>query len=339
MDVRLSAEQRALRDSAAQLVDALAPRAVAQLDDAERAAKLDAAVQTVGWRELRTGDGDDQPLASAVDAALVAEELGRGLADTSFFGPVLAADLRRLAGARPATSRETVLLTPGLSGLATSTAGALAIDAAGCAAALVLTGGPEEFELAVVGLSTPTTRVDLTRPLAAAAGAAPAPLRARPLGPERLARWEALALALTCADLVGAMHGTLRLACDYAKIRSQYGRPIGAFQAVQHLLADAYAGAEGARSVALHAAWAADALPAGEARAAAALAKAYCARAARDACETAIQVHGGIGNTWDCLAHLYLRRALLSSQVLGDAGASLEHVLAHHGIGGGDGLR
>ena len=58
------------------------------------------------------------------------------------------------------------------------------------------------------------------------------------------------------------------------------------------------------------------------------MAKAYCARAAREVCETAIQVHGGIGNTWECLAHVYLRRALLSADVLGDAGGSVTRVLA-----------
>ena len=69
------------------------------------------------------------------------------------------------------------------------------------------------------------------------------------------------------------------------------------------------------------------------------MAKAYCARAARTVCETAIQVHGGIGNTWECLAHVYLRRALLSTDVLGGIGANLDRVLAHHGIGAGRGLR
>ena len=67
--------------------------------------------------------------------------------------------------------------------------------------------------------------------------------------------------------------------------------------------------------------------------------KAYCARAARAVCETAIQVHGGIGNTWECLAHVYLRRALLSAELLGGIGLSLDRVLASHGIGGDDGLR
>jgi alkylation response protein AidB-like acyl-CoA dehydrogenase len=82
-----------------------------------------------------------------------------------------------------------------------------------------------------------------------------------------------------------------------------------------------------------------DALPAEEALAAAAVAKAYCGRAARNVCETAIQVHGGIGNTWECLAHVHLRRALLSSEVLGGVDASLARVLAHHGLGGDRGLR
>ena len=76
-----------------------------------------------------------------------------------------------------------------------------------------------------------------------------------------------------------------------------------------------------------------------DALAAAAVAKAYCARAARTVCETSIQVHGGIGNTWECLAHVYLRRALLSSEMLGGVGPSLDRVLAHHGIGGDHGLR
>ena len=128
------------------------------------------------------------------------------------------------------------------------------------------------------------------------------------------------------------MGGAVRLAVDYARERRQYGAPIGSFQAVQHLLADAHVTTEGSHSVALHAAWAVDALPPGEALAAASLAKAYCARAARSVCETAIQVHGGIGNTWECLAHVFLRRALLSTDLFGGVGKSLDRVLEHHGL-------
>jgi alkylation response protein AidB-like acyl-CoA dehydrogenase len=154
-----------------------------------------------------------------------------------------------------------------------------------------------------------------------------------------LSTWTALGLALGCADLVGVMRGAVDLAVGYASDRRQFDRPIGSFQAVQHLLADAFVLMEGSRSVALHAAWSVDALEPDDALAAAAVAKAYCARAARTVCETAIQVHGGIGNTWECLAHVFLRRALLSTDVLGGVGASLDCVVAHHGIGGDRGLR
>ncbi len=147
-----------------------------------------------------------------------------------------------------------------------------------------------------------------------------------PVGQSELARWTALGLSAACSDLVGTMRGALDLACDYARDRRQFGVAVGSFQAVQHLLADALVSLEGSRSLALHAGWAVDALPAGEAIAAAAGAKAYCSRAARAVCEAAIQVHGGIGNTWECLAHVYLRRALLSIDLLGGVGPSLDRV-------------
>jgi alkylation response protein AidB-like acyl-CoA dehydrogenase len=339
VDVRLSPEQRALRDSAAQVVDRLGPRTVRDLDDRERAAKLDAAVAAAGWRELRTATGEGTPWASGVEVALVAEELGRGLADAPFLGPTLAAELRRLAGAPPAAAPETVVLTADLAAPATG-AGGVAVDARGAATGLMLLDGTAA-QIGQVALRPAAVLVDLTR----ATVAVPTGTEVTPLtGPARvdddaLARWTALGLATTAADLVGTMRGAVRLACDYAGQRRQFGQPIGSFQAVQHLLADAQVALEGSRSIALHAAWAVDALPPAEAMAAAAGAKAYCARAARAVCETAIQVHGGIGNTWECLAHVHLRRALLARDVLGGTGANLARVLAHHGIGDAGGLR
>ena len=342
MDVRLSPEQQALRDSAARVVGELGPRTVAQLDDAARAARLEAAVAAAGWREVRTAGDDGMPCASAVEAAIVAEELGRGLADAAFLGPTLAAELRRLAGVPTSTSIETVALVPGLGALAAGSGGrlseaAVAIDAAGSRSALVLVRAGEGCHVAEVALPDAQVRVDLTRPSVALDSrltVATLGQKARTLSGENLERWTALGLALTCADLVGAMRGALELAREYASVRRQFGVAVGSFQAVQHMLADAFVAMEGSRSVALHAAWAVGALSPHDALAAAAVAKAYCARAARSVCETAIQVHGGIGNTWDCLAHVYLRRALLSSDVLGGAGPSLTRVLEHHGIQG-----
>jgi hypothetical protein len=316
---------------------------VAHLDDLERAAKLDAAVEASGWRELRAATEGGTPWASAIEVAIVAEELGRGLADTAFLGPTLAAELRRLTGAPSTSCRETVVLTSTLSAPADTVDGsppasAVAIDARGSTTALVLVRVSAGQGLGQVDLDDLEQGVDLTRPVAVTRPAAPVvplPGAARPVAATDLEAWTAFGLALSCADLVGTMRGALQLACDYASTRRQFGVAIGSFQAVQHLLADAFVSMEGSRSVALHAAWGVDALPPADALAAASLAKAYCARAGRTVCEAAIQVHGGIGNTWDCLAHVYLRRALLSGDLLGDAGTSLARVLDRHHIGAG----
>ena len=345
MDVRYSAEQEALRESVIQVVERLGPRAVKDLDDAERRAKLDAAVEASGWRELRAPTEEGEPLASAVEVAIVAEELARGLADAAFIGPTLATELRRRAGSTPARSSETIALVPDLSALAsvvegTAPPGTVAVDTCGCSSAILLVSQDGAHGVATAPLAPPVGSVDLTRPSALVRpGDIVTDTDRGTVDHTELRRWSALALAITSADLVGTMRGAIDLATDYAKARRQYGVAIGSFQAVQHLLADALVSMEGSRSAALHAAWATDALSAADAFYAAALAKAYCARAARAVCETVIQVHGGIGNTWDCLAHAYLRRALLSSDLLGGVGINLGRVRESRGIGGGRGLR
>lgn len=345
MDVRPSPEQQALRDSTARLVDRLGPRAVGELDDRERSAKLDAAVTESGWRELRVATVGADPLASGVEACIVAEELGRGLADVSFIGPTMACELRRVTGAPPSTEVETVALSADLLSLACPVDGevppSVAVDVQGSTRALLLVPGPDGHHVAQVVLQSVPAGVDLTRPskaIEAPAVVTPIVGADRSLTPDHLTRWTALGLSLTCADLVGTMVGAVRLATAYAVQRRQYGAAIGSYQAIQHLLADAFVQAEGARSITLHAGWAVDVLSPADALAAASMAKAYCARAARDVCETAVQVHGGIGNTWECLAHVYLRRALLSADLLGGAGVSLSRVLRHRGIRGSDGL-
>jgi hypothetical protein len=177
MDVRLSPEQVALRDSVAHVVDRLGPQAVGELDDRERAGKLDAAVVSSGWRELRTAADDGAPWATGVEVALVAEELGRGLADAAYLGPTLAAELRRLAGAPPASAAETVALTADMTTLAClpgATAGTtVAVDADSAAAALALAPAPGGHTLVQValaaakgaagGAATSSDPVDLTR--------------------------------------------------------------------------------------------------------------------------------------------------------------------------------
>ena len=118
------------------------------------------------------------------------------------------------------------------------------------------------------------------------------------------------------ADALGAARAVTDLAVEYAKVRRQFGQPIGAFQAVQHLCVDMYETVELARSGVIHALWAADAGDRAERHSAALRTKAFAGRLATVG-DTAIQVFGGIGYTWEHDAHLYLKRLLSWSAFLG----------------------
>jgi alkylation response protein AidB-like acyl-CoA dehydrogenase len=332
MDTRYLPEQLELRSATAGLLADLGPRTVADLADDSRRARLAKAAEASGWFDLRgPGEGDD-PLATGVEVAIVARELGRAAADTPFLGPVVAGDLARQAGFELENGRTSVVLDAGLLDFAvippSGAAPGVAVDCAGAERGLALATGDRGGDSRVVvevalGVAAPTT--DLTRALASVTTATESTThRFGPAVAEAaVARCRALALTITVSDLVGTMEGALESTCEYARERHQYGVAVGSFQAVQHLLAEARVLVEGAISVAQYAAWAVDALPPDDALEAGAVAKAYCARAARVVSETAIQVHGGIGNTWECFVHVYLRRALLSSALLGDEGYHL----------------
>jgi alkylation response protein AidB-like acyl-CoA dehydrogenase len=111
------------------------------------------------------------------------------------------------------------------------------------------------------------------------------------------------------AEAVGIAQRALELGVEHAKTREQFGRPIGVYQAVSHQLADTYADVELARSLTYWAAWCV-ATDDDQARVAAAAAKAFAAEAAVAACERSIQVHGGIGFTWEHPLHRFYKRAL-----------------------------
>jgi alkylation response protein AidB-like acyl-CoA dehydrogenase len=116
-------------------------------------------------------------------------------------------------------------------------------------------------------------------------------------------------LAALSLEAVGIASKVLELAVDYAKTREQFGRPIGVYQAVSHRLSDTFVETELARSLAYWAAWCV-AEQDEQTPVAVAAAKAYCGDAAVAACERSIQVHGGIGFTWEHVLHRYYKRAL-----------------------------
>src|SRR5579884_2789188 len=126
-----------------------------------------------------------------------------------------------------------------------------------------------------------------------------------------------LAAVALAAEQVGGAQRCLDMSVEYAKVRIQFGRPIGSFQAIKHKCADMLLEVESAKSAAYYAGWAAaedsDELPV-----VASLAKAYCSEAYFHAAAENIQIHGGIGFTWEHDAHLYFKRAKSSELLLGD---------------------
>jgi alkylation response protein AidB-like acyl-CoA dehydrogenase len=141
---------------------------------------------------------------------------------------------------------------------------------------------------------------------------------------EEGAGWTALsrtfdqAAACLCAEMVGGSQKCLEMSVDYARVRVQFGRPIGSFQAIKHKCADMLLEVESARSATYHAGWVAAELDE-ELPIAASVAKAYCSDAYSHAAAENIHIHGGIGFTWEHDAHLYFRRAKSSEILLGDA--------------------
>lgn len=127
-----------------------------------------------------------------------------------------------------------------------------------------------------------------------------------------------IATAALCAEMVGGMQRALELTVGYAKTRKQFGKPIGIFQAVQHLCADMYLETESSRSATYYAAWALEENTP-DAATSVSVAKMYASDAARNVGNRGIQVHGGMGFTWENDLHLYYRRAKASETMLGDA--------------------
>jgi alkylation response protein AidB-like acyl-CoA dehydrogenase len=235
-----------------------------------------------------------------------------------------------LAGER----RVTIALHPTLRTIASGGA-AVAFDASGADVALALR---DDGQLVEIALDTATAgassrAADLTRLFVPIVDVGAGNAVGRPLDPAARSRVEALALAVLAADLVGVMQGALDAAVDYVRDRVQFGVPVGSFQAVQHLAAEGKVRLEGSRSSMWHGAWAVDELEPEDALLAARQAKAYCSRAARDVTEIMTQLFGGIAITWEELAHLRVRRALVGRACLGDEHVQ-EDAIAEARLGG-----
>ncbi len=296
--------------------------------------------------------------ASAREAAVVLEELGRAAAPVPFWESAVvatsvllaagssaaSAPQRHLLGRLAAGERTAALLVPlsqaphdpvvGLtldgdrvSGTVTSVAGALAADVL-----LVPVTTPDGLVLAAVEASlatiTPVVSLDMSRPLADVTldgVALGEPLIGAGGGvvvsaEDAVRRGLGAGAALLASEQLGVAQWCLAATVAYLKERRQFGRIVGGFQALKHRLADLYVLVESANAAARYAA-AALAEDDPDTEVATAVAQAYCSDVAVRAAEEAVQLHGGIGMTWEHPAHLYLKRAKADSIAAGTAGA------------------
>ena len=270
----------------------------------------------LGWPALLVAEEHGGLGLGVVELAVVQEELGAALAPSPFLSTVAAAALIAEAGSDDQRAR----WLPGLA--AGETRGTVATlgedgswtgvpDADGADVVVVREG--ERWALAEATTAEPVEALDPTRRLwRVRADAALEPL------PGDGARAQDVVAVALAAESVGVARRTLDMAVQYAKEREQFGRPIGAYQAVSHACAQMLLEVEGARSTALYAAWALDHEPQ-SAPLAASMAKAYGSDAGWRVPAAALQVHGGIGFTWEHDLHLWLKRGKANAYLWGDA--------------------
>ncbi|CDO29331.1 acyl-CoA/acyl-ACP dehydrogenase [Mycobacterium porcinum] len=318
-------------------------------------ARLGAELGVLG---LAVPEADGGAGGTLVDQAIAVEELGAALACGPVFGTVLlaipalvaasAGPVRdELLGALAEGTRTAAFAVPDRAGafdpatvnVAVAEDGSLTgtvervVDGGVGEVLLVAATGPGGIALYAVEAAdpgvqrTPLVTLDLTRPQATVSlSAAAAQLVAGPDEAERVITHAfQVGSALLAAEQVGAAQHLLDLSVEYAKSRLQFGRQIGSFQAVKHRLADCLVDLEHARSATYHAVWAlTDGTddPALAVSIAQAIASAAFAKVAADT----IQVHGGIGFTWEHQAHLYFKRATTDAALLGSAEAHRSRV-------------
>ncbi len=357
MNFAFTEEQEELRKTVRQFLDAKSPEAAVR-EQMETEAGFDAAVwsqmgEQMGLQGLIVPEEFGGSGYSYVELGIVLEEMGRALLCAPFFSTVVLAantlihsgddaakkahlpgiaageTIATLAFTEPSGKWDEAGITMQASGSGTdwTLTGTKMFVLDGHTANLIIVaartpGGVSLFTVAgdAAGLTrTPLSTMDQTRKQAKLefAGTPATLLGAEGQGWDVLNTVLDLAAVGLAAEQVGGAQKVLEMAVEYAKVRVQFGRPIGSFQAIKHKCADMLLEVESAKSAAYYGMWCAaemnDELPS-----VASLAKAYCSEAYFHATAENIQIHGGIGFTWEHPAHLYFKRAKSSELLFGD---------------------
>ena len=304
MDLELSGDQQLLGETVRRFLAERAPTSwVRTMLDDDRGVTDDvwSGLVDLGVTDLLGPAGG----GSMVDAGLVAVEMGRAL----FPGPWLSSSVGAATLLPELEGRVGTVAFDGLDVVADAAAADVVVMVLGQSVTAL-----DEFDVEPVRTIDGTRKWGRVRPRAGG--------RAVEGADVELARDRVVAALV--ADGVGAAGRALELAVEYAKQRVQFDRPIGSFQAVQHLCADMLQRVELARSAAYYALWACDAAAPAERRRAVALAKAYASDALPEVGADAIQVHGGLGYTWEHDVQLFHKRLLTLEQAHGNAGHHLD---------------
>lgn len=307
MNFDLSDEQRSLADAARDFFSQTSPAASrSALDHGTALSPGRKALASTGFAAITIPESVGGGGGSTLDLAVVAEQAGRVLAGPSLITAARAAVL--LTG----DDERLAALADGSISYAVVDGSSPVLDAASADTFLAL-----QAESLVTGPGTVNIRpaIDPTRGLGDVRLG-----EVIVVAPDARLRWdraERVAQVILAAEDLGTAHRAVEVGVAYAKERQAFGRAIGSYQAVKHALVEAFVGVEQLRSIVWWAAWAADEAP-DELPLAAAAAKGLAATVLERAAETLIQVHGGIGFTWEHDAHLYWRRAKVDRLLLGD---------------------
>jgi alkylation response protein AidB-like acyl-CoA dehydrogenase len=350
-----SEEQEELRKSVRRFLDEKSPvtevRRLMETESGYDEAVWKQMAEQLGLQGLIIPEAQGGSGYSYVELIVVLEEMGKSLICAPFFSTVaLAANLAMIINDDPCKealtgiaggSTATVAFTEangkwtedGITATATKSGDGWVINGEkmfvldGHTASMMAVAARTDKGVSIFGLGgdaagltkTPLSTMDQTRKQAKLGFAnTPATLLGEEgKGWDYLVKMLDLAAVALAAEQVGGAQKCLDMSVEYAKVRVQFGRPIGSFQAIKHKCADMLLETESAKSAAYYAGWAAaennDELPV-----VASLAKAYCSDAYFHAAAENIQIHGGIGFTWEHDAHLYFKRAKSSELLLGD---------------------
>jgi alkylation response protein AidB-like acyl-CoA dehydrogenase len=333
MNFDFTDDQQAIKRTARDLLaQRFKPETLRELAEGERYDDAHfAELAELGWTGIFIDEEHGGQGLGTVELAILMEELGYSLAPVPFLSNAAAGLVLQHAGSDAQRER---WLGGIASGEARGTVGTLKngeaalVPDADSAEVIVLleNGGGTVYEASACEIE-PVNAIDQTRRYSRVRANG----EGEPLGGDVGPAHDRIATAVA-AELVGIAQRVMEMAVEYARDRKQFDRPIGAYQAVSHRCADMLRETESSRSTVLWAAWAAEAEPE-TLPLAAAMAKAIASDAGWNVTSSALQVHGGIGFTWEHDLHFFLKRAKVDGSLFGSARAHRERVAELSGLG------